>query len=292
MNERNAFSLAGIPVVLILIAAWLLTGFWLFATVTSQPQPGPGQIVPIVPLFILLGFLGKGFFQVQPNQGQVLQLFGHYSGTVRDEGLRWTNPFYAKRPISLRVRNFESSKLKVNDSDGNPIEIAAVVVWQVVDTAEAVFCVDDYENYVQIQSESALRQMAQSYPYDSHDTKEPSLRSHGDVVNSHLRNEIQQRLGKAGVNVVESRISHLAYAQEIAQAMLQRQQAGAIIAARTRIVEGAVSMVEMALNELGKRGVVELDNERKAAMVSNLLVVLCGERGTQPVVNTGSLYTG
>ncbi|MEO6689165.1 MAG: SPFH domain-containing protein, partial [Dokdonella sp.] len=237
-------------------------------------------------------FLGKGFFQVQPNQGQVLQLFGRYSGTVRDEGLRWTNPFYAKRPISLRARNFESSKLKVNDSDGNPIEIAAVVVWQVVDTAEAVFCVDDYENYVQIQSESALRQMAQSYPYDSHDTKEPSLRSHGDVVNSHLRDEIQQRLGKAGVKVVESRISHLAYAQEIAQAMLQRQQASAIIAARTRIVEGAVSMVEMALTELGKRGVVELDNERKAAMVSNLLVVLCGERGTQPVVNTGSLYTG
>lgn len=292
MNERNAFSLAGIPVVLILIGGWLLTGFWLFTAVTGQHQPAPGQILPIVPLFILLGFLGKGFFQVQPNQGQVLQLFGRYSGTVRDEGLRWTNPFYAKRPISLRVRNFESGKLKVNDNDGNPIEIAAVVVWQVVDTAEAVFCVDDYENFVQIQSESALRQMAQSYPYDSHDTKEPSLRSHGDVVNSHLRDEIQQRLGKAGVKVVESRISHLAYAQEIAQAMLQRQQASAIIAARTRIVEGAVSMVEMALTELGKRGVVELDNERKAAMVSNLLVVLCGERGTQPVVNTGSLYTG
>ncbi len=292
MNERNAFSLAGIPVVLILIAGWLLTGFWLFTTVSGQHQPAPGQILPIVPLFILLAFLGKGFFQVQPNQGQVLQLFGRYSGTVRDEGLRWTNPFYAKRPISLRVRNFESGKLKVNDNDGNPIEIAAVVVWQVVDTAEAVFCVDDYENFVQIQSESALRQMAQSYPYDSHDTKEPSLRSHGDVVNSHLRDEIQQRLGKAGVKVVESRISHLAYAQEIAQAMLQRQQASAIIAARTRIVEGAVSMVEMALTELGKRGVVELDNERKAAMVSNLLVVLCGERGTQPVVNTGSLYTG
>ncbi len=190
------------------------------------------------------------------------------------------------------MRNFESGKLKVNDNDGNPIEIAAVVVWQVVDTAEAVFCVDDYENFVQIQSESALRQMAQSYPYDSHDTGKPSLRSHGDEVNAHLRNEIQTRLGKAGVKVVEARISHLAYAQEIAQAMLQRQQAGAIIAARTRIVEGAVSMVEMALAELGKRGVVELDNERRAAMVSNLLVVLCGERGTQPVVNTGTLYTG
>jgi hypothetical protein len=292
MNERNAFSMPGIPVVLILIAAWLLTGYWLFVTITGELDPGPMHVLPIAPLFILLGFLGKGFFQVQPNQGQVLQLFGRYSGTVRDAGLRWTNPFYAKRPISLRMRNFESGKLKVNDNDGNPIEIAAVVVWQVVDTAEAVFCVDDYENFVQIQSESALRQMAQSYPYDSHDTKEPSLRSHGDVVNAHLRDEIQTRLGKAGVKVVEARISHLAYAQEIAQAMLQRQQAGAIIAARTRIVEGAVSMVEMALSELGKRGVVDLDNERRAAMVSNLLVVLCGERGTQPVINTGTLYTG
>ena len=243
-------------------------------------------------VFVLLAFLSKGFFQVQPNQGQVLQLFGRYSGTVRDEGLRWTNPFYAKRAVSLRMRNFESGKLKVNDSDGNPIEIAAVVVWQVVDTAEAVFCVDDYENFVQIQTESALRQMAHSYPYYSHDTGQPSLRSHGDEINTHLRTEIQTRLGKAGVKVVEARISHLAYAQEIAQALLQRQQAGAIIAARTRIVEGAVSMVEMALAELGKRGVVELDNERRAAMVSNLLVVLCGERGTQPVVNTGTLYTG
>jgi regulator of protease activity HflC (stomatin/prohibitin superfamily) len=221
-----------------------------------------------------------------------MQLFGRYSGTTRDEGLRWTNPFYARRALSLRVRNFESSKLKVNDNDGNPIEIAAVVVWQVIDTAEAVFCVDDYENFVQIQSESALRQMAQNYPYDSHDTGSPSLRSHGDDVNTHLRNEIQTRLGKAGVKVIEARISHLAYAQEIAQAMLQRQQAGAIIAARTRIVEGAVSMVEMALSELGKRGVVDLDNERRAAMVSNLLVVLCGDRATQPVVNTGTLYTG
>jgi hypothetical protein len=290
MNERNAFSLPGIPMLLILLVVWLALGFWFFTTLSGQPQPS--TIVPIAPTFIVLAFLNKGFFQVQPNQGQVMQLFGRYSGTVRDEGLRWTNPFYSKRTISLRVRNFESGKLKVNDNDGNPIEIAAVVVWQVVDTAEAVFCVDDYENFVQIQSESALRQMAQSYPYDSHDTGNPSLRSHGDEVNAHLRNEIQTRLGKAGVKVVEARISHLAYAQEIAQAMLQRQQAGAIIAARTRIVEGAVSMVEMALTELGKRGVVDLDNERRAAMVSNLLVVLCGERATQPVVNTGTLYTG
>jgi regulator of protease activity HflC (stomatin/prohibitin superfamily) len=290
MNERNAFSLPGIPLVLLAIAAWLALGLWFFDSLAVHARPL--AIVPTALGFVLLMFLSKGFFQVQPNQGQVMQLFGRYSGTTRDEGLRWTNPFYARRALSLRVRNFESSKLKVNDNDGNPIEIAAVVVWQVIDTAEAVFCVDDYENFVQIQSESALRQMAQNYPYDSHDTGSPSLRSHGDEVNTHLRNEIQTRLGKAGVKVIEARISHLAYAQEIAQAMLQRQQAGAIIAARTRIVEGAVSMVEMALSELGKRGVVDLDNERRAAMVSNLLVVLCGDRATQPVVNTGTLYTG
>jgi len=290
MNERSAFSVAGIPMVVFLIFAFPLLAALTIGNI--NPEQPFWTLVPAVLAFIALVFMSTGFFQVQPNQGQVLQLFGHYAGTVRDEGLRWTNPFYSKRAVSLRVRNFESGKLKVNDADGNPIEIAAVVVWQVVDTAEAVFCVDDYENFVQIQSESALRQMAQSYPYDAHDSKEPSLRSHGDEVNAHLRQEIKQRLGKAGVDVVEARISHLAYAQEIAQAMLQRQQAGAIIAARTRIVEGAVSMVEMALAELGKRGVVELDNERRAAMVSNLLVVLCGERGTQPVVNTGSLYTG
>jgi regulator of protease activity HflC (stomatin/prohibitin superfamily) len=189
----------------------------------------------------------------------------------------------------LRVRNFESSKLKVNDADGNPIEIAAVIVWQVVDTAEAVFQVDDYENYVHIQSESALRQMAQSYPYDSHDDGEPSLRSHGEEITQHLREQIQERLGRAGVEVIEARISHLAYAQEIAQAMLQRQQAGAIIAARTKIVEGAVSMVEMALAHLNEHNIVQLDEERRAAIVSKLLVVLFGELVTQPVLITGTL---
>lgn len=289
MNERNGFSVAGIPFIGLCI---VLAGIGIALILSADPaQPAP-HLLSGAALLVFDGLLLKGFFQVAPNEGQVLQLFGKYAGTVRDAGLRWTNPFYSKQRISLRVRNFESSKLKVNDSDGNPIEIAAVVVWQVVDTAEAVFCVDDYENYVHIQSESALRQMAQSYPYDSHDDGIPSLRSHGDVINSHLRDEIQTRLGKAGVQVVEARISHLAYAQEIAQAMLQRQQAGAIIAARTKIVEGAVSMVEMALDQLSKRGVVQLDEERKAAMVSNLLVVLCGERGTQPVVNTGTLYSG
>lgn len=289
MNERQAFSAPGLPVVVLFIAIATVTLF-LFGGQLQKGDPQPFAVAATVIVIGLLGFLAKGLFQVQPNQGQVVQLFGRYAGSVREAGLRWTNPFYSRRAISLRVRNFESGKLKVNDSDGNPIEIAAVVVWQVVDTAEAVFQVDDYENFVRIQSESALRQMAQSYPYDAHDSGKPSLRSHGDEVNAHLRDEIQTRLGKAGVEVIEARISHLAYAQEIAQAMLQRQQAGAIVAARERIVEGAVSMVEMALDELGKRGVVELDNERRAAMVSNLLVVLCGDRSTQPVVNAGTLY--
>jgi regulator of protease activity HflC (stomatin/prohibitin superfamily) len=284
MNEREGFSVPGIPFIGLLLVQLAVALFLI-------GSHGAGVIAGFV-LIALLPLMLKGFFQVAPNEGQVQQLFGKYAGTVREEGLRWTNPFYTKQRISLRVRNFESGKLKVNDNDGNPIEIGAVVVWQVLDTAEAVFCVDDYENYVHIQSESALRQMAQSYAYDAHDDNKPSLRSHGEVINSHLRDEIQNRLGKAGVEVTEARISHLAYAPEIAQAMLQRQQAGAIIAARTKIVEGAVSMVEMALDQLSKRGVVQLDEERKAAMVSNLLVVLCGERGTQPVVNTGTLYSG
>jgi len=287
MNERNGFSVAGIPVIGLCI---VLAGIGMALLFTADSAAPGAHVIGAVASLFIEAFMLKGFFQVAPNEGQVLQLFGKYAGTVREAGLRWTNPFYSRQRLSLRVRNFESSKLKVNDSDGNPIEIAAVVVWQVVDTAEAVFCVDDYENYVHIQSESALRQMAQSYPYDSHDDGKPSLRSHGDEINTHLRDEIQARLGKAGVQVVEARISHLAYAQEIAQAMLQRQQAGAIIAARTRIVEGAVSMVEMALDQLSQRGVVQLDEERKAAMVSNLLVVLCGERGSQPVLNTGTLY--
>jgi regulator of protease activity HflC (stomatin/prohibitin superfamily) len=287
MNETRASSLSGIPFAVMFAIAML---FCVAGFVHGALHQVIGILAGSVILFALFAFLCKGFCQVQPNQGVVLLLFGRYAGTARETGLRWTNPFLAKRAVSLRVRNFESSKLKVNDADGNPIEIAAVIVWQVVDTAEAVFQVDDYENYVHIQSESALRQMAQSYPYDAHDDGKPSLRSHGDEITAHLRDQIQERLGRAGVQVLEARISHLAYAQEIAQAMLQRQQAGAIIAARTRIVEGAVSMVEMALAHLNEHNIVQLDEERKAAMVSNLLVVLCGERGTQPVLNTGSLY--
>ena len=289
MNETKASSLPGILLALLFVLLFL--GCVALFVYSASHNVAPAMVVAAV-AFAILVFLCKGFFQVQPNQGVVMLLFGRYAGTARETGLRWTNPFYAKRAVSLRVRNFESSKLKVNDADGNPIEIAAVIVWQVVDTAEAVFQVDDYENYVHIQSESALRQMAQSYPYDAHEDGKPALRSHGDEVTHHLREQIQERLGKAGVEVLEARISHLAYAQEIAQAMLQRQQAGAIIAARTRIVEGAVSMVEMALARLSEQNIVQLDEERKAAMVSNLLVVLCGERGTQPVLNTGTLYQG
>jgi regulator of protease activity HflC (stomatin/prohibitin superfamily) len=270
-----------------LIALLLLDGAWLVNSIQSRTV---WAIIVAILTGIALLIALTGFFTVAPNEGKVLQFFGRYVGTVREAGPRWTNPFYSKRGVSLRVRNFESSKLKVNDLDGNPIEIAAVVVWQVVDTAEALFQVNDYEDFVHIQSESALRAMATSYPYDSHDTGALSLRSHGKEISDHLQREIQERLASAGVSVIEARITHLAFAPEIAQAMLQRQQASAIIAARTRIVEGAVSMVEMALDQLQKRGVVNLDEERKAAMVSNLLVVLCGERGTQPIVNTGTLY--
>jgi regulator of protease activity HflC (stomatin/prohibitin superfamily) len=240
-----------------------------------------------VPLGIGCIFGLIGLFAVSPNQAKVLQFFGNYKGTVREPGLRWVNPLFTKRGISLRVRNFESERLKVNDLAGNPIEIAAVVVWRVVDTAEALFHVDNYDNFVHVQSESALRNMAMSYPYDAHAEGEVSLRSHTAEVATHLKTEIQERLLQAGVEVLEARISHLAYAPEIAHAMLQRQQASAVIAARQKIVEGAVGMVEMALQMLSHQKIVELDNEKKAAMVSNLLVVLCSDRGTQPIVSAG-----
>ena len=288
MNERKGFSLPGIATLLALIVAGLLLAWWWFAVLKDAD---PAGIVLPVALSVLWLFLLGGFFQVQPNEARVLQLFGRYAGSVREPGLRWTNPFYSRRALSLRVRNFDSDKLKVNDADGNPIEIAAVVVWQVVESYEAVFEVQDYESFLKIQSESALRQMAQNYAYDSHDQR-PSLRSHGEEVNQHLREQIQARLEKAGLMVIEARISHLAYAPEIAQVMLQRQQANAIVAARERIVEGAVGMAQMALKRLEADGVVELDPERKAAIVANLLVVLCGDRATQPVVNTGTLYNG
>lgn len=287
MKEQNVSSISGIPMLLAISAGALACIIGLLSGIanTNSLMIGGSLLIGLI-LFVML----FGLFMIEPNQAAVLSLFGKYIGTAKEPGLRWNNPFYAKKKISLRVRNFESSKLKVNDLEGSPIEIAAVVVWQVVDSAEAVYNVDDYESFVHIQTESALRAMATSYPYDQHEDGKISLRSHAAEIAKHLTEEIQERLSQGGMSVIEARISHLAYAPEIAQAMLQRQQASAIIAARTRIVEGAVSMVEMALSELSKRNVVDLDPERRAAMVSNLLVVLCGERGTQPIVNAGSIY--
>jgi regulator of protease activity HflC (stomatin/prohibitin superfamily) len=235
-------------------------------------------------------FMIFGLFLVNPNEGRVLQLFGKYMGTAKEDGLRWANPLYSINRVSLRVRNFETGRMKVNDLDGNPIEIATIVVWRVVDTAEAVFHVDNYEEYVHIQSEAAVRNLATHYPYDTHEDEVVSLRGNTDIISGKLKEEIQERLRDAGMEVLEARISHLAYAPEIAEAMLRRQQAGAIVAARRLIVEGAVGMVEMALQKLSAEKIIELDEDRKAAMVSNLLVVLCGNKATQPVVNTGTIY--
>jgi regulator of protease activity HflC (stomatin/prohibitin superfamily) len=271
-------------VLLLVLAAsvWQLVG----AARAGHVAAVVGWLAGIVVLVVML----VGFFMVEPNQARVLTLFGAYRGSERTPGLRWANPFYAKRAISLRVRNFETEHLKVNDADGNPIEIAAVVVWRVVDSFEAVFHVDDYENFVHVQSESALRNLATHYAYDSHREGERSLRANTAEIAEQLRHEIRDRLEQAGVDVLEARISHLAYAAEIAQAMLQRQQASAIIAARQKIVDGAVGMVEMALARLEEQRIVELDAERRAAMVSNLLVVLCSDRAVSPVINAGTIY--
>lgn len=251
----------------------------------------PMQAIAGLVLAALCGLCLPGLFTVAPNEGKVLTLFGTYKGTERRPGLWWVNPFMQKKSVSLRVRNFETNKLKVNDARSNPVEIGAIVVWRVTDTAEAIFEVNDYVQYVAVQSESALRALASTHPYDSHGDGETALSTHQTEVNKGLMEALHERLAKAGVEVIEARISHLAYAPEIAAAMLQRQQASAIVAARQTIVEGAVGMVEMALDSLKTRDIVELDGERKAAMVSNLLVVLCSERSAQPVVNTGSLYT-
>ena len=291
MKENPIHSLPGIPFLLGVLAASAVAA-WLFLTGVGAGggEPSPVKILSGV-LLGTIAFLSLiGLYTVQPNQAAVISLFGKYVGTVKENGLRWNNPFFGKKKISQRIRNFESGKLKVNELDGSPIEIASVIVWQVVDASEAVYNVDDYESFVHIQAESALRAMATSYPYDQHEDGQLALRSHANEVGAHLKQELQERLADAGIEVLDARISHLAYAPEIAQAMLQRQQANAIIAARTRIVAGAVGMVEMALAELQKNGVVELDEERKAQMVSNLLVVLCGERSTQPIVNAGTLY--
>jgi regulator of protease activity HflC (stomatin/prohibitin superfamily) len=289
IRERAYNGIPGLPMLFVLLAvnAGLI---WMLIMNIRVGEDAALEIVLDAVLIAVTTFLFAGLFMVNPNEGKVLQLFGEYKGTAKVQGLRWANPFLTKKKVSLRVRNFESSHLKVNDIDGNPIEIAAVVVWKVFETAEAVFEVDDYEHYVKVQSESALRNLATSYAYDAHDDAQVSLRGHTNAVADHLKREIHERLVKAGVEVIEARISHLAYAPEIAAAMLQRQQAGAIIAARQRIVEGAVGMVEMALDMLSKKSIIQLDEDRKAAMVSNLLVVLCGDRNTQPVINTGTIY--
>jgi regulator of protease activity HflC (stomatin/prohibitin superfamily) len=286
IQEQTRKVASGYLALVILPILTILFG-WLFIRFIEQ-APIPAALYLLGLVITLVCY--KGFFMVHPNQAKVLQLFGSYVGSVRQTGLRWANPFYSKEPVSLRVRNFESGQMKVNDSSGNPVDIAAVVVWKVVDSAEAIFEVDDYESFVHIQSEAALRNMATSYPYEAHGGEEIALRSHPQAIAEKLREEVQDRLDKAGVEVIEARISHLAYAQEIASAMLKRQQAQAIVAARTQIVNGAVGMVKMALTELKAQGVVDLDEERKANMVSNLLVVLCGEENAQPVLNTGSLY--
>ena len=287
IQEKERRTASGLLMLVIFLIILVVAALGVFRAGRVGDVPG---VVAFVVVLVVDIFMMTGLFTVAPNEGQVLQLFGAYRGTARDNGLRWANPFYTKRRISLRVRNFESGQLKVNDTDGNPIDIAAVVVWRVVDTAEAVFEVDQYEHYVKVQSEAAVRNLATRYPYDAHEEGEISLRGNTAEIAKDLKEEIQERLSKAGVDVIEARISHLAYAPEIAAAMLRRQQAGAIIAARAKIVEGAVGMVEMALDMLAKSAQVHLDEERKAQMVSNLLVVLCGDKDTQPVVNTGTIY--
>jgi len=286
IQEKTHNAASGWLSLLVLLFALALDIFLFVLGISSETA---WMIIISSVLFPVILFLLAGLFAIPPNEARVLQLFGRYIGTVHDPGLRYANPLYTKRRISVRVRNFETERSKVNDTDGNPIEMAAVVVWKVVDTAVAAFEVDDYVNFVRVQSETAVRNLATQYPYDTDQKGEISLRGDTEEIAARLKIEIQNRLDEAGVEVLEARITHLAYAPEIASAMLQRQQAGAIIAARSRIVEGAVSMVQMALDQLSDREIVELDEERKAAMVSNLLVVLCGDKATQPVVNTDAL---
>ena len=283
-------EIQGISGWLMLFGLILLLGLAIAALIRGIPETS-GLWIAVWTVVILIDCICyAGLTVVNPNEAKVVTLLGVYKGTLKQGGFWWVNPLTTRRKVSLRIRNFESGKLKVNDFDGNPVEIAAVVVWSVVETFEAVFNVDDYENFVHVQSEAAVRNLATSYPYDAHQEGQMSLRQSAGEVSERMRNEIHDRLSKAGIEVIEARISHLAYASEIAGVMLRRQQASAVVAARQKIVEGAVGMVEMALDELSRREVVTLDEERKATMVSNLLVVLCSERGVEPVVNTGSLY--
>ncbi|MEV4611404.1 SPFH domain-containing protein [Kitasatospora sp. NPDC049258] len=294
VTERVITGAPGLPMLALSLLTVLAGIGLLVAGAVVQANGGSALGVTLVvlgPLTLVTGLvLCRGLTAVAPGQARVVQLLGRYRGTVRADGLTWLNPFAGRRPISTRIRNHETETAKVNDADGNPIQIAAVVVWQVEDTAKAVYEVDDFVEFVAIQTETAVRHIANSYPYDAHAEGQMSLRDSADEITRTLSAEIDARVASAGVRVVESRITRLAYAPEVAQVMLQRQQAGAVVAARRLIVEGAVGMVNLALERLAEENVVELDEERKAAMVSNLLVVLCAERGTQPVVNTGSLY--
>lgn len=287
IQEHPARAMNGWMMIAVLVPIILAAGLGL--TFSALAENGWGLLLVLVVL--VAGFCLNGLFLVNPNMAAVTIVFGSYAGSVKTPGFWWMNPFAMKRRLSLKVRNFESGHLKVNDHEGNPVEIAAIVVWKVVETAEALFNVENYEDFVRVQSESAIRNMASTYPYDSHQDSVLSLRGNTNEVAENLKHEIHQRLQKAGIEIVEARISHLAYAPEIAGTMLRRQQANAIIAARTRIVEGAVGMVEMALDKLEAGGKVKLDEERKAAMVSNLLVVLTSDRDAQPIVNAGTLYT-
>ena len=290
LKEKVISGLSGWTMVAVLIAGVVLAVLAIVSVSSGEVDPNPAVVVALFVLILVDLVCWRGLTVVNPNTARVVMLFGRYQGTIKTPGLRWVNPLTMRRFVSLRVRNFESSKLKVNDHIGNPIEIAAIVVWRVVETAEAMFQVNDYEHFVHVQSESAVRTLATTFPYDAHEEGQLSLRGSADEVSLRLRHEIQERLATAGIEVIEARISHLAYAPEIANAMLRRQQATAIIAARQKIVEGAVGMVEMALEQLSAKRVVTLDEERKATMVSNLLVVLCSDRDAQPVVNTGTLY--
>ena len=303
IDVRSGWKMLRTHLALLLGGFALWIPFGVVTAVAAQTRATPELwLIGLLVVTFLIGLLGVvaivaacvlpfGYFTLQPNQARVLILFGEYRGTVRESGFHWTNPFMSKRCVSLRSRNLDGAKLKVNDKQGNPIDIAAVVVWQVKDSAQACFDVDDYEEYVRVQSESAVRHLANSYAYDHGEEGETTLRSNLDEVSIALQEQLQERLGKAGVLVEEARLTHLAYAPEIAGAMLRRQQAEAIIAARQKIVHGAVSMVQMALHDLAEQKVLELDEDRKAAMVSNLLVVLCGETEAHPVINTGTLYT-
>jgi regulator of protease activity HflC (stomatin/prohibitin superfamily) len=288
--ERRAFRVSGFAMLAVQLALVLLTA-WILGASGGQPEGAAAALIVTILVVIGLLFLviSTGFTVISPNQARVLQFFGRYAGTIADPGFHWTVPLSEKRRLSLRFSNFETARLKVADADGNPVEIAAVVVWRVGDTYKAAFGVDDYAEYVAVQSEAAVRHLATSYPYEAHDTGRTSLRD-ATVVSEELTVELRERVALAGVEMLESRITHLAYAPEIAQAMLARQQASAVVAARFKIVEGAVGMVSLALDSLREQDVVDLDEERKAQMVANLLVVLCGDRAVQPVVNTGTLY--